>query len=91
LQKRRSIDSPEICTTFAYGTGMGPTQASQHNKSSISARMFSWIHNRHVNIDMQNKAIVSIINLYKKFDLVQIYGSGEAAAADGTFCKIYPI
>ena len=78
-----------ILTTFAYGTGMGPTQAAQHMQHHVSAHMLSWANQRHVTSAMQNKAIVKIINRYKLFDLPKNWGTGKRAIADGTMRKIY--
>jgi len=77
-----------ILMTFAYGTGMGPTQAAQHMRHEVSAHMLSWANQRHVTPAMQNKAIAKIVNRYKNFDLTKIWGLGKSAAADGTMRKI---
>ncbi len=63
-----------ILTTFAYGTGMGPTQAAQHMRHDVSAHMLSWANQRHVTPTMQNKALVKIINRYKLFALPKNWG-----------------
>jgi TnpA family transposase len=78
-----------ILTTFAYGTGMGPTQAAQHMRHNISAHMLSWANQRHVTPAMQNKALTKIINRYKLYDLPKKWGTGKCAIADGTMKKIY--
>lgn len=78
-----------ILTTFAYGTGMGPTQASQHMRHDVSAHMLSWTNQRHVTPAMQNKALTKIINRYKLYDLPKNWGTGRCAIADGTMRKIY--
>ena len=78
-----------ILTTFAYGTGMGPTQAAQHMRHDVSAHMLSWANQRHVTPAMQNKALVKIINRYKLFALPKNWGTGKCASADGTMRKIY--
>lgn len=78
-----------ILTTFAYGTGMGPAQASQHMRNGMSAHMLSWANQRHVTATMQNKAIVKIINRYKLFGLPKHWGTGRSVSADGTMRKIY--
>ena len=54
-----------ILMTFAYGTGMGPTQAAQHMRHEISAHMLSWVNQRHVIPAMQDKAVAKITNRYK--------------------------
>jgi TnpA family transposase len=77
-----------IFTTFAYGTCMGPKQAEQHIKANISAHMLSWVNCRHVNQDMQNKALEKLINHYKKFELTEKWGLGESLSGDGTLRKI---
>jgi TnpA family transposase len=78
-----------ILMTFAYGTGMGPTQAAQHMRHDVSAHMLSWANQRHVTPAMQDKALKKIINQYKLFDLPKNWGTGKSAIADGTMRKIY--
>jgi len=78
-----------ILMTFAYGTGMGPTQAAQHMQYAISAHMLSWANQRHVTPAMQNKALNKIINHYMLYALPKVWGLGKSAIADGTLRKIY--
>lgn len=78
-----------ILTTFAYGTGMGPKQASDHMKQDISAHMLSWANRRHITPAMQNKAMAKLINAYCKYALPKKWGLGNRAIADGTMKKIY--
>lgn len=78
-----------ILTTFAYGTGMGPKQASDHMKHDISAHMLSWANRRHITPAMQNKAMAKLVNAYCKYPLPKKWGLGHCAIADGTMKKIY--
>lgn len=77
-----------ILTTFAYGTGMGPKQTSDHLQKNISAHMLSWVNRRHVTAVMQHKAMIKLINPYMRYDLTKRWGLGKSAIADGTLRKI---
>lgn len=37
-----------LLTSFAYATGLGPTQTVLHVRGSMSAHMLSWINQRHI-------------------------------------------
>lgn len=85
------LDNPSksnIYTTFCYGCGLGPTQ-SERSIKEVSRRHLSWINQRHVTEEKLNEANVAIINEYKMFDLIKLWGTGKSASADGTKWDLY--
>ncbi len=77
-----------IITSFAYGSGMGPTQAAQHIRSDITAHMISWINRRHVNPNMLDQARTLLINFANTFPLLTAWGDGMSCAADGNLREL---
>ncbi|MCK4607856.1 MAG: Tn3 family transposase [Gammaproteobacteria bacterium] len=77
-----------ILTSFAYATGLGPTQTSQHVRDSVSAHMISWLNKRHVTAEMLDKAREKLINLINQFTLIKSWGEGKSVAADGTLQEL---
>lgn len=73
-----------VLTTFAYGYGLGPTQAARHLNGTVSADQLSFVDRRHVDIADLRAASADLINLYAQFELPRQWGIGDAAAADGT-------
>ncbi|SFQ42352.1 Tn3 family transposase [Salibacterium halotolerans] len=78
-----------ILNTFAYGCNLGPAQAARHMRDTITPKTLSFVNQRHVTTHKLYKATKDIINQYDKFDLPQLWGSGNTAAADGTKHDIY--
>jgi TnpA family transposase len=78
-----------VLTTFAYGCGLGPTEAARHLGGTVSADQLAFADRRHVDIADLRAASADLINLYAKFELPQQWGKGESAAADGTHFETY--
>jgi TnpA family transposase len=78
-----------VLTTFAYGCGLGPTEAARHLGGTVSADQLAFVDRRHVDIADLRAASADVINLYAKFELPQQWGTGESAAADGTHFETY--
>lgn len=77
-----------LLTSFAYATGLGPTQTALHVRSSASARMISWVNQRHVTPETLDKAREKLINLIGKFKLIQSWGDGSSVSGDGTMHEL---
>ncbi len=71
-------------TAFAYGCGLGPTEAARHLAGAVSADQLAFVDRRHVDISDLRAASADLVNLYSRFELPQQWGSGASAAADGT-------
>jgi TnpA family transposase len=78
-----------LLTTFAHGCNLGPTQAARHMRGAVSAHTLSFVNRRHVNTPKLHAASRDIINLYARFPLPKLWGSGKTAAADGTKYELY--
>jgi TnpA family transposase len=78
-----------VQTVFAYGCGLGATQAARHLKGTVSADQLSFVDRRHVDTEDLRAASADLINLYAQFELPRQWGTGEAAAADGTHFETY--
>jgi TnpA family transposase len=78
-----------VFTTFAYGCGLGPTEAARHLNGTVSADQLAFVDRRHVDLANLRAASADLINLYLKFELPRQWGTGEAAAADGTHFETY--
>ena len=73
-----------VLTTFAYGCGLGPTEAARHLGGTVSADQLAFADRRHIDIADLRAASADLINLYARFELPQQWGTGKYAAADGT-------
>lgn len=78
-----------VLTAFAYGCGLGPTEAARHLSGTVSADQLSFVDRRHVDVADLRAASADLINLYSRFELPRQWGTGDAAAADGTHFETY--
>jgi len=78
----------QILTTFAYGTGLGPTQVAK-SVTGVSDRQIAFINQRHVTTEKLDVAIREVINGYNRFWLPKLWGDGKRAGADGTQWDLY--
>ena len=78
-----------MLTAFAYGCGLGPTEAARHLGGVVSADQLAFADRRHVDIEDLRAASADLINLYAKFEIPQQWGKGESACADGTHFETY--
>jgi TnpA family transposase len=78
-----------VMTTFAYGCGLGPTEAARHLGGTVSADQLAFADRRHIDIEDLRAASADLINLYARFELPQQWGTGESASADGTHFETY--
>ncbi len=86
--KLENASKSNIYTTFCYGCGLGPSQ-SERSIKEVSRRHLSWVNQRHITEEKLNEANAAIINGYKMFDLIKLWGAGNSASADGTKCDLY--
>ena len=78
-----------VLTAFAYGCGLGPTQAARHLKGNVSADQLAFVDRRHIDVADLRAASADLVNLYAQFELPRQWGTGESAAADGTHFETY--
>lgn len=77
-----------ITTLFCYGCNLGPVQTARSIKG-LSRRQHAWLNLKYVTEDTLDKAIVTVINAYNKFELPGYWGTGKHASADGTKWNLY--
>jgi TnpA family transposase len=78
-----------VFTAFAYGCGLGPTQAARHLQGRVSADQLSFADRRHIDIDDLRAASADLIDVYGRFELPLQWGTGASASADGTHFETY--
>jgi TnpA family transposase len=78
-----------LITIFGYGCNLGPAQTARHTRSLATARVIGRLNAQHVTTDHLDAGIRDIINEYARFRLPFLWGSGEAAIADGTHYELY--
>jgi TnpA family transposase len=86
--KLKEEDRRKILTTFAYGTGLGPTQVAK-NMVDLSARQVAFVNQRQVTTEKLEAAICAVINGYNQFQLPRYWGDTKRAAVDGTQWNLY--
>jgi hypothetical protein len=87
--KMNDADARYLLTIFGYGCNLGAKQTAQHARMPVTARMLRRINLQHISLDRLDQAIRDTINQYRRFDLPTFWGTGKAAAADGTQFDLY--
>ena len=87
--KMVDADARYLLTLFGYGCNLGPKQTAQHSRLPVTRRILQRINSQHISIEQLDKAIRDTINQYARFDLPRFWGTGKAAAADGTQLDLY--
>ncbi|PRR81176.1 Tn3 family transposase [Clostridium vincentii] len=77
-----------LTTAFCYGCNLGPSQTA-NSLDTITRKQVSYINQWHISSDKIDDATNHIINLYKKFNILKYWGTGERVAADGTIWEIF--
>ena len=86
--KLEDAERRQILTTFAYGTGLGPTQVAK-SVSGVSDRQIAFLNQRHVTTEKLEATICEVINAYNRFWLPKLWGDTKHAGADGTKWDLY--
>lgn len=86
--KLEDTERRQILTTFAYGTGLGPTQVAK-SVFGVSDRQIAFINQRHVTTEKLEATISEVINAYNRFWLPKLWGDAKRAGADGTKWDLY--
>lgn len=77
-----------LTAVFCYGCNLGPSQTAD-SLNTITRKQVSYIDQWHITGDKIDNATNHIINLYKKFNILKYWGTGESVAADGTIWEIF--
>ena len=78
-----------IITAFGYGCNLGPAQTARHTRGVVTPHMLSFVNRRHVTAGALDRALRDLIACYARFALPRLWGTGKAAAADGTKLDLY--
>ena len=85
------IDDPLlrfVLSLFCYGTNIGPTE-TERSVRGISRKQVAWLNLKRTTPERLDKAIVKVNNAYKKFGLIECWGSGNSVSADGKLWDLY--
>jgi len=77
-----------VITRFVYGSNMGPYEAARHMRGVSRHELFT-AATQHASLDKLNEAITDVVNGHARLDLVQAWGNGTIAAADGTHVETW--
>jgi len=77
-----------VLTVFCYGTNIGPVETARSVKG-VSRKQAAWLNSQRVTEKRLDKAIVSVVNAYKKFGVIKHWGDGKSASADGKLWNAY--
>lgn len=73
-----------LFTVFGYGCNLGPGQAAKHATDIASAQVLRRINAQHIDAGKLEAAMSDVIGEYARFALPKVWGTGNAAIADGT-------
>ncbi len=77
-----------VLTVFCYGTNIGPTETVRSVKG-VSRKQVAWLNLKRTTEARLNKAIAKINSKYKKYKLIECWGSGDSVSADGKLWDLY--
>ena len=77
-----------VLTLFCYGTNIGPTE-TERSVRGISRKQVAWLNLKRTTVERLDKAIFKVSNAYKKFNLIECWGSGNSVSADGKLWDLY--
>jgi TnpA family transposase len=73
-----------IFTVFGYACELGASQTARHTTSPISRQILRRLNAQHITTPKLEAALRDVIAEYTRFELPFLWGSGQAAIADGT-------
>jgi TnpA family transposase len=73
-----------ILTVFGYACELGASQTARHAQNLISRQSLRRINAQHITATKLEAGLRDVINAYIRFELPFLWGSGQAAIADGT-------
>ncbi len=77
-----------VLTVFCYGTNIGPTETVR-SVQGVSRKQVAWLNLKRTTEARLDKAIAKINNAYKKYRLIECWGSGNSVSADGKLWDLY--
>lgn len=77
-----------LLTVFGYGCNLGASQTARHAAAIANRHTLRRINAQHINSDKLEAAGADIVAEYVKFDIQKLWGTGQAAIADGTHMEL---
>lgn len=77
-----------LLTVFGYACELGPAQTARHAHHLVSRQILRRINAQHITSAKLEAALRDVINEYARFELPFLWGSGQAAIADGTHIEL---
>lgn len=77
-----------VLTIFCYGTNIGPTETVR-SVQGVSRKQVAWLNLKRTTEARLDKAISKINNEYKKYRLIECWGTGDSVSADGKLWDLY--
>ena len=77
-----------VLTIFCYGTNIGPTETVR-SVQGVSRKQVAWLNLKRTTEARLDKAIAKINSEYKKYRLIECWGSGNSVSADGKLWDLY--
>ncbi|MCW8998817.1 MAG: Tn3 family transposase, partial [Kangiellaceae bacterium] len=77
-----------VLTLFCYGTNIGPTETVR-SVQGVSRKQVAWLNLKRTTEARLDKAIAKINNEYKKYRLIECWGTGDSVSADGKLWDLY--
>ena len=73
-----------IFTVFGYACELGASQTARHTTGPINHQLLRRLNAQHITTSKLEAALGDVIREYVRFELPFLWGSGQAAIADGT-------
>jgi TnpA family transposase len=77
-----------LLTVFGYACELGPAQTARHAQNLVSRQILRRINAQHITSAKLEAALRDVIDEYTRFELPFLWGSGQAAIADGTHIQL---
>ena len=87
----RKLDDPiarYLLTVFGYACELGASQTARHAHNLVSRQILRRINAQHITSAKLEAALRDVIGEYTRFELPFLWGSGQAAIADGTHIEL---
>ena len=87
----RKLDDPiarYLLTVFGYACELGASQTARHAHHLVSRQILRRINAQHITSAKLEAALRDVIGEYTRFELPFLWGSGQAAIADGTHIEL---
>jgi Tn3 transposase DDE domain-containing protein len=69
---------------FSYASELGTSQTARHTNGLITRQVLRRLNDQHITAPKLEASLRDVIAAYMRFELPLLWGSGQAAIADGT-------